>query len=37
MGLGRWESMSMVDRYTRSVTYRDSLEFSFGLEADSKT
>ncbi len=25
--LGRWESLEMVQRYTRSVTFRDSLRF----------
>jgi hypothetical protein len=25
--LGRWESISMVERYTRSVIFEDSLEF----------
>ena len=27
MRLGRWESMAMVERYTRSVTFQDSLRF----------
>jgi integrase/recombinase XerC/integrase/recombinase XerD len=27
MRLGRWESTSMVERYTRSVTFQDSLRF----------
>jgi hypothetical protein len=26
-GLGRWESLEMVQRYTRSVTFADSLKF----------
>ena len=25
--LGRWESLEMVQRYTRSVTFEDSLKF----------
>jgi len=25
--LGRWESLEMVQRYTRSVTFQDSLRF----------
>ena len=25
--LGRWESLEMVQRYTRSVTFHDSLKF----------
>jgi len=25
--LGRWESLEMVQRYTRSVTFNDSLKF----------
>jgi len=25
--LGRWESLEMVQRYTRSVTFQDSLKF----------
>jgi integrase len=25
--LGRWESLEMVQRYTRSVTFSDSLKF----------
>jgi len=25
--LGRWESLEMVQRYARSVTFHDSLEF----------
>jgi hypothetical protein len=25
--LGRWESMERVQRYTRSVTFHDSLKF----------
>lgn len=25
--LGRWESFEMVQRYTRSVTFQDSLKF----------
>ena len=25
--LGRWESLEMVQRYTRSITFQDSLEF----------
>ena len=25
--LGRWESLEMVQRYTRSVTFEDSLRF----------
>jgi len=25
--LGRWESLEMVQRYTRSVSFRDSLKF----------
>jgi len=28
--LGRWESLEMVQRYTRSVTFRDSLKFYKG-------
>ena len=27
MRLGRWESIQMVERYTRSVTFQDSLKF----------
>jgi integrase/recombinase XerC len=27
MRLGRWESMTMVERYTRSVRFKDSLKF----------
>jgi len=29
--LGRWESLEMVQRYTRSVTFQDSLKFYKGL------
>lgn len=25
--LGRWESLEMVQRYTRSITFQDSLKF----------
>jgi len=25
--LGRWESLEMVQRYTRSVTFQDSMKF----------
>jgi integrase len=25
--LGRWESLEMVQRYTRSITFNDSLKF----------
>jgi hypothetical protein len=25
--LGRWESLEMVQRYTKSVTFQDSLKF----------
>ena len=34
--LGRWESLEMVQRYTRSVTFEDSLRFykpPLGLKA----
>ena len=26
-GLGRWESLEMVQRYTRSVSFQDSMRF----------
>ena len=29
--LGRWESLEMVQRYTRSVTFQDSLKFYKGV------
>jgi site-specific recombinase XerD len=29
--LGRWESLEMVQRYTRSITFQDSLKFYQGL------
>ena len=29
--LGRWESVSMVERYTRSITFQDSLKFYKGV------
>jgi site-specific recombinase XerD len=32
MRLGRWESMAMVERYTRSVKFEDSLRLYNGLE-----
>ncbi|MFC1871375.1 tyrosine-type recombinase/integrase [Chloroflexota bacterium] len=32
MRLGRWESISMVERYTRSVKFEDSLKLYRGLE-----
>ena len=25
--LGRWESLEMVQRYTRSITFQDSMKF----------
>lgn len=28
---GRWESLEMVQTYTRSVTFHDSLKFHKGL------
>jgi len=27
MRLGRWETLAMVDRYTKSVKFEDSLKF----------
>ena len=30
-GLGRWESVEMVQRYTRSITFQDSLKFYKGV------
>ena len=30
-GLGRWEKLEMVQRYTRSVTLEDGLKFYKGL------
>ena len=35
MRLGRWESISMVERYTRSVKFEDSLKLYRSLEAPS--
>jgi site-specific recombinase XerD len=35
MRLGRWESISMVERYTRSVKFEDSLKLYRSLEARS--
>jgi len=29
--LGRWESMAMVERYTRSVRFEDSLKLYAGI------
>jgi integrase/recombinase XerD len=29
--LGRWESVAMVERYTRSITFQDSLKFYKGV------
>ncbi|MFC2003867.1 tyrosine-type recombinase/integrase [Chloroflexota bacterium] len=29
--LGRWESLEMVQRYTRSITFQDSLKFYKGV------
>lgn len=35
--LGRWESLEMVQRYTRSVTFQDSLKFYKSTLSDEET